>query len=93
MTTRPTTSTSAAGIRCDCGSTQFRVLRTTASAGCLIRRRVCSLCGKRITTAERQIGTANATGSGLLAISIGQIEESLKLIRDLASSNSTDPQN
>lgn len=73
------------GIVCDCGAAELRVLRTTASAGFIIRRRECSACGRRVTTVERRIDTAPATGSGLFQISIGQIRQSLDLLADLAS--------
>lgn len=87
--TKPT----ANGVTCKCGSTRFRVLRKTKSVGCNVRRLECSLCRERISTAERVIGTGNATGSVLAQISIGQIRESLDLLADLASGNSAEAQN
>ena len=87
-TPSPTTS----GIGCQCGSTDMHVLRTTASAGYIIRRRKCK-CGQRLTTVERPIHDAPATGSGLVQISIGQIRASLDLLADLASGNSAEPKN
>ena len=88
-TPSPTTS----GIGCQCGSTDMQVLRTTAAAGYIIRRRRCGTCGGRITTVERPIHDAPATGSGLVQISIGQIRASLDLLADLASGNSAEPKN
>jgi len=90
---RKKTALTTAGIVCKCGSADMRVLRTTASAGYIIRRRKCAACGQRITTSERAIHTPPATGSGLLKISIGQIRESLDLLADLASGNSAEPKN
>lgn len=82
------------GIACSqCGSADMCVLRTTASAGYIIRRRKCAACGQRLTTVERPIHTPPATGSGLVQISIGQIRASLDLLADLASGNSAEPQN
>ncbi len=68
-----------------CGAAELRVLRTTSAAGCILRRRVCATCGKRLTTVERPIHSAPATGSGLLKLSIGQIRASLDLLADLSS--------
>ena len=87
-----TTSSTTSGIGCQCGST-MHVLRTTAAAGYIIRRRRCGTCGGRITTVERPIHDAPATGSGLVQISIGQIRASLDLLADLASGNSAEPKN
>lgn len=82
------------GIRCaNCGSFDNCVLRTTASAGYIVRRRECAACGARITTTEREIHTPNATPSGLVQLSIGQIRASLDLLADLASGTSAEPQN
>ena len=81
------------GIVCVCGSADMHVLRTTASAGYIIRRRKCAACGERTTTVERPIHDAPATGSGLVQISIGQIRASLDLLADLASGNSAEPKN
>ena len=87
-TPSPTTS----GIGCQCGST-MHVLRTTAAAGYIIRRRKCATCGQRLTTVERPIHDPPATRSGVLHISIGQIRASLDLLADLASGNSAEPKN
>lgn len=82
------------GIPCaNCGSSDNKVLRTTASAGYIVRRRECASCGARITTTEREIHTPPATGSGLVQISIGQIRASLDLLADLASGTSAEAQN
>ena len=89
MKTSPITS----GIVCVCGSADMHVLRTTASAGYVVRRRECVTCRARITTVERPIHDAPATGSVLAAISIGQIRASLDLLADLASGNSPKPKN
>ena len=88
-----TTSSTTSGIGCQCGSPDLHVLRTTASAGYIIRRRKCATCGQRLTTVERPIHDAPATGSGLVQISIGQIRASLDLLADLASGNSAEPKN
>ena len=92
--TRKRTKAQRPGIPCPgCGSSDNDVLRTTASSGYIVRRRECSTCRKRITTVERPIQEPNATGSGLLQISIGQIRESLDLLADLAGGISAEPQN
>ena len=50
-----TTSAITTGIVCVCGSTDFAVIRTTATRGGILHRRRCSLCGARLTTRERPI--------------------------------------
>ena len=93
MTSTTTMTAAITGIACSCGSFNTKVLRTTASAGYIVRRRECASCGERITTTEREIHTPPATRSVLTEISIGQIRASLDLLADLASGNSAEPKN
>lgn len=89
-----TQTSTETGIRCaNCGSFDNKVLRTTASAGYIVRRRECLACRARITTSERELHTPPATGSGLVQLSIGQIRASLDLLADLASGTSAEAQN
>lgn len=87
----PRMKQAATGIRCDCGSSDLHVLRTTGAAGYIIRRRQCAACGQRLTTVERPIHVAPATRSGLLKLSIGQIRASLDLLADLSSDTDHTP--
>jgi len=46
------------GLECrECGCRHFRVVYTRAQRGdCVIRRRECRYCGRRMTTREQAIG-------------------------------------
>ncbi len=85
MTSHP--KTIAAGIVCSCGSTSLHVIRTTSTATGILRRRECCVCGARLTTRERLIGSVPAITPG---ICIGQIEKSLALFFDRPFGNSAD---
>ena len=64
------------GIVCVCGSSDFAVIRTTATRGGILRRRRCSLCGQRLTTRERPICSGQANTP---ATSVGQLANSITL--------------
>lgn len=68
----------AAGIRCpECGA-ETEVHRTRQQAGYVTRRRICTVCGVRITTAERLVGSLQpcVTGDAFAGLSNPQIVES-----------------
>jgi len=60
----------------ECGDDAMRVLRTTASANQIIRRRECTSCQARFTTKETFVNASNGQTLHLAAsdmVSIGQI--------------------
>ena len=89
--TRPTSTSTAAGIACPaCGGTAWHVVRTASTRTGILRRRQCTLCGSRLTTRERPIGSVTVITP---AISVGQIAKSLDLLDDQPIRLPTDPQN
>lgn len=69
-----------AGVRCDCGSCDTRVLRTIPGDGLTIRRIECRVCKSRMTTRETRLTgpqpTRNATD---IALAIAQLVETAGL--------------
>jgi len=82
------------GIQCpECKAFGLKVIRTTPGDGFQLRRLVCQ-CGHRLTTCERPYNQAapslTAIDNALRSISIGQLLESVELLRGKALQASPD---
>ncbi len=66
-----------AGIQCDCGSYDTRVIRTQPGENCNTRRIECRTCKARMTTIERRVTgrqpSPTATDNAFLALSIAEL--------------------
>lgn len=86
------TNSSPLGILCDCGSSNVKVVRKTPRPGFNLRRIECRDCKRRFTTRESRLDKPSpsqaAIGSGLAAVAVGQLRETLRLLNLSATSES-----
>lgn len=85
------------GISCgNCGATDLDVIRTAPARGHITRRRLCRVCGARLTTVERPVGAiipAPVISDGLAQVCIGQLAETVDMLRFLSSHASANSNN
>ena len=81
-------TTNDIGIRCPKCRGKLRVIRTTPTQGNYVSRRLeCVGCGERTNSVERLVHDAPpnlpAISDGLLRVSIGQLEQTVKQLAEL----------
>ena len=83
---RPRRRRARAGLTCPTCSGVLRLLYTRQRSSYITRRRQCTSCGERFTTAERIVGTKKEK-----SVAVPLVLESVTLLLESCGINTTDP--